>query len=315
MTLIRKIEVAKDDAAGLERLYRQAEADGDVVAFQDGIAQCLADDKAHSLVLAWAYRLDLLSAVEKTDVQVSNYWQIAVGISVVLGFLFIALAGNGPPVPFPDPDDSDGTRPHFWLGWSPVVALAILAFLATMDRANIRRYATSGIFVVAIATLMAFTYWNESGNIAVLISLHLPFIIWAALGVGVAWNHNNPARQFHAFSVKSVETVLTGGIYFGAGMIFLVLTNGIFQVLDIEIAESIMLKAVAWNIGALSIIALASAYNPLTSPTAQDWTSGLTRLLGIITRLILPLALVVLAIYIFIFSLSISGVLLKNAMC
>ena len=46
-----------------------------------------------------------------------------------------------------------------------------------------------------------------------------------------------------------------------------------------------------------TIPAIASVYDPTVRPAAQDWTTGLSRTLRILTQLILPLALVVLVVY------------------
>jgi hypothetical protein len=96
-----------------------------------------------------------------------------------------------------------------------------------------------------------------------------------------------------------VETVLAGGIYFAAGAIFLGLTHGIFTVLGINIPQDILQTAVAWGIGAIPVLALASVYDPTAAPVAQNWTTGLTRILRILTQLLLPLALGVLVVYVF----------------
>ena len=298
MPLQDKIVQVQNSVADLEQLYRQVEADGETHAFKEAILQCIAKQPQHTLFLAWAHRLESLPAVEPSEMHNVQYkhWQKAIGISLVLGTLFLLLAGDQPPVPFPNAE-----QPHFWLGWSPVLALAILAFLSKKNRADSQRDGKWGIIIVAAGALTAFRFWAQTDAIAVLVALHLPLVIWAGVGSCVIQKHNNPARQFHAFSVKSVETVLTGGIYFGAFMIFLMLTQGIFAALDIRIAESSIEKAVAWGVGAISILALASVYNPSASPAAQNWTSGLTRLLSILTRLLLPLTLGVLAIYTFYF--------------
>lgn len=283
---------AQNNAADLEQLYRQAITDGETHTFKEAIAQGIAKQPQHALFLAWAHRLNLLPEADPSETH--THWPKAIGISLVLGFLFLLLSGNQPPVPVPNPK-----HPHFWLGWSPILALAILTFFATFT--NSRHHTVCGIVIATIGALTTFIFWNQTDTIAILVALHFPLVIWATIGIYVVQQHNNHARQFHAFAVKSVETILTGGIYFGAFMIFLMLTYGIFQAMDIQIAEHNMQKAVAWGIGAISLLALASVYDPSTSPTAQNWTSGLTRLLGILTRLLLPLTLGVLVIYIFYF--------------
>ena len=296
MLLKDAILQAQNNIADLEQHYRQAVTDGETHAFTEAIEHAIAEQPQNTLLLAWAYRLDILPKDDSTKAHTTQHthWPKAIGISIVLGFLFLLLSGNHPPVPAPELK-----HPYFWLGWSPFLALAIFTFF--LNPTNKQQILIWGAVIVIISSLTALIFWNRTDHIAELAALHFPLVIWAIIGGCVIHKHNNPATQFHAYSVKSVETILTGGIFFGAFMIFLMLTYGIFQVMDIKIADHHMQKAIAWGIGAISILALASVYDPSTSPTAQNWTSGLTRLLGILTRLLLPLTLAVLTIYIFYF--------------
>ena len=118
MPLQDKIVQVQNSVADLEQLYRQVEADGETHAFKEAILQCIAKQPQHTLFLAWAHRLELLPAVEPSEMHNVQYkhWQKAIGISLVLGTLFLLLAGDQPPVPFPNAE-----QPHFWLGWSPVL--------------------------------------------------------------------------------------------------------------------------------------------------------------------------------------------------
>jgi hypothetical protein len=70
-------------------------------------------------------------------------------------------------------------------------------------------------------------------------------------------------------------------------------------VLGINLPEDDLQTVAAWGIGAIPVLALASVYNPMAAPVAQDWTTGLTRILRILNQLILPLALGVLVVYVF----------------
>jgi hypothetical protein len=149
--------------------------------------------------------------------------------------------------------------------------------------------------VVCIAAYAAAINWDHSDSIAISTGLHLPFVAWAAIGASLAASHPKPDRQYYSFIAKSAETALTGAIYLAAGMVFLTLTRGIFATLGIEFPQA--QKIAAWGIGAVPILALASAYDPTTSPGAQNWTTGLARLLKILTQLLLPLALSILAVY------------------
>ena len=129
--------------------------------------------------------------------------------------------------------------------------------------------------------------------------MHLPFVVWMVVGGSVALGLPDAASQFYAFLVKSVETVLTGGIYLIAGVVFGGLTIGIFSVLGVTLPEDNLRTVAAWGLGVIPILALASVYDPRSSPIEQNWALGLARIIRILTRLMLPLALAALAVYVF----------------
>lgn len=301
MILRSQIEEARGDAAGLERLYRQALAAGDVQAFEEAIRQCAGEHPEDILFSAWAYRLDVQSPPDAAKLGIvkqsqARHWRMAVATSVVLGILYALFAGGKPPVPIPGE-----ANPLFWIGWGPLTTLGILFYLASADRTGkrIHRHGVPAVVIISIAVYTALTAWGRTDQVAILIALHLPFAAWAAVGAGLVLRYPDPARQCHAFLVKSVETVLTGGIYFGAGVVFLGLTYGIFAVMGIELPQDSLQTVAAWGVGVIPILALASVYDPSAAPVAQNWATGLARILRILTRLILPLALGVLAVYVF----------------
>ena len=305
MSLKSQIEAARGDAAGLERLYRQAVVAGDEPAFKEVIGQSAGEHQEDILFSAWACRLDVQSSAdaEMSEGQIvkesqTRHWRTAVATSVVLGILYAFFAGDKPPVP--DPGEA---WPLFWIGWGPLMALGALLFLGSVERTaeRIRLYGGPALAVITIALYTALIAWDRTDHIANLIALHLPFVAWAAVGVGLTLGRPDPARQCYAFFIKTVEAILTGGIYFGACVIFMGLTYGIFAVLGIKLPQDGVRTVAAWGIGAIPILAIASVYDPTVAPVAQNWTTGLARILRILTRLMLPLALGLLAVYVFVF--------------
>ncbi|MCI0692914.1 DUF687 domain-containing protein [candidate division KSB1 bacterium] len=302
MNLKSQIEGARGDAAGLERLYKQALVAGNEAAFKEAIGRCAGEHPENVLFSAWAYRLDVLPPPplvvapegQTVNQSQSRRWWTAVATSVVLGVVYALFARDRPPIPIPGEAD-----PLFWIGWGPLTALGILFYLVMVDRSERRIYRYAGLAVIPIAVYTAVTAWSRTDDIAILSALHLPFVAWAAIGTALTLGHPDPARQCYAYLVKSAETVLVGGIYFAAGAIFLGLTYGIFAVLGINLPQDVLQTVAAWGIGAIPVLALASVYDPMAAPVAQDWTTGLTRILRILTQLILPLALGVLVVYIF----------------
>lgn len=295
MTLKQDIEAASGDPAALERLYRSSLTEGNEAAFREALRQCEEEHPGDVLLEAWAYRLDLPVEREEDDGGHERHWWMVIGASVLLGVVSALLARGKPPVPFPEEGDV-----LFWVGWGPLVALGLLAYLAWAERStkSLTRYAVAAVIVILVALYARLTIGARTDDVALLGALHLPFVSWAVVGAALCLGYQDPARQSFAYLVKSVETVLTGGIFFGAGLIFVGLTYGIFAVLGIELPEEDLQVVAAWAVGAIPLLAIGSVYDATASPAAQEWHTGLTRTLRILARLLLPLALGVLLVYV-----------------
>ncbi len=295
MTLKQDIEKASGDPAGLERLYRSSHAEGNEAAFRKALRQCKEEHPGDILLEAWAHRFDLPAESEEDKGRHNRQWWIVIGASVLLGVVSALLARGEAPVPIPGEADV-----LFWVGWGPLVAIGLLAYLAWAHRStkSLTRYGAAAVTVVVAALYVGLTIGARTDDVAILGSIHLLLVSWAVVGAALCLGYPNPARQSYAYLVKSVETVLTGGIFFGAGLIFVGLTYGIFAVLGIELPEEDLQVVAAWAVGAIPLLAIGSVYNPAASPAAQDWHAGLTRTLRILARLLLPLALGVLLVYV-----------------
>jgi hypothetical protein len=193
-------------------------------------------------------------------------------MSVALGVVSALMARGKPPIPIPGEAD-----PLFWIGWAPLVALGILVYLAVVDGSGRRsyRYVGMAVAVLSMACYAAVAAGSRVDDIANLSALHLPLVSFGSIAAALMLVYPDPARQCYAFLVKSAETVLTGGIYFAGGILFVGLTCGIFAALGITVPENYLRTAAAWGIGAVPVMALASVYDPTIRPVAQDWTTGL----------------------------------------
>ncbi len=293
-----QFEEQRGNAAGLERLYRQALANADESAFREEVARSAATRPEDTLLAAWAYRLDLRPLPVEAPVPQTSHWTTAIAGSALMGLLAFLCAGGQPPVPSPE-----AASPLFWIGWAPLTGLGILAFLALRGATGnpdqrLTRFGTPALAMMLVAAYAGLAFWGRTDQIALLVALHLPLVAWAALGAGVSLGRPDVPEQGHAFMVKSVEIALTAGIYFGAWMLFVGLTAGIFAALGFQPSEETMQAAGAWGIGAVPLLALATVCDPSQPPTAQPWHTGLAPILRILTRLLLPMALAVLAIYV-----------------
>lgn len=293
---------AAEDAAELERAYRQAAVSGEEAFFRQAVAAALQGGRRTPVLIAWGYRLDLLplpAPAEKTrpDHQLaepSRPWGIVLAISLGLGFLWTLMTGDRPPVPFPDT-----ARPLFWLGWPPTTGLAILAYLALAGKPGVRerRWLMTAAVLVALAALAGGLAWNRTDDVAFLTALHLPLAIVLALGLGVTASADRPGAQWFPLLLKYAEVLLTAGVYVLAATFLGILTSGIFQVLGVNIPPEIVEKAAAFVWGTVPVLAVASVYDARALPAHQDLTQGPLRLLRLFARLALPAVAGVLAVY------------------
>lgn len=297
-----RIEEARDDPAALETLYRQALQRGQERAFKAAIAQLFEGSPEDVLLSAWACRLDLddpsagAAPRRRAGAGSRRHWGIAVVTSIGCGALFALFAGDKPPVPIPGE-----ASPLFWIGWGPLTAVGVLVFIAAVAPEGKRPRWCAGAATVAIIAglLSALAAWGRTDDTATLIALHLPFVAWSIVGASVTLRHADRARQFYAFIVESMEAIVAGGIYLFAGLVFGGLTVGIFAVLGLELSQDVLRVAAAFGIGVIPVLAVASVYDPASTPAEQSPATGLARILKIMTWLLLPLALGVLALYVF----------------
>jgi hypothetical protein len=87
-------------------------------------------------------------------------------------------------------------------------------------------------------------------------------------------------------------------LYLIAGIAFGAITSGMFAALSIQLPDLVVRLGIAGGFGLIPVIALASVYDPTVNPQEQDFSQGLSKFIATMMRLLLPLALVVLVIYI-----------------
>lgn len=222
-------------------------------------------------------------------------WLPAIALALLLGGLFAILVGDKVPVPIPAP----GANPAYWIGWSPLTGLAVLLYLliASGDPSRRQTYGIGAGLILLAVLLSGLTAWGRTDDVAILTAIHLPFVVWMVVGWTVSRPHEGDDEPF-AYLLKSVETVVAAGLYLMAGMVFVGLTFGIFQVLGVQLPETVIVRVAAFGLGAVPLLALASVYDPHTSPLGQSWSRGLARLVRILPRLMLPAAIGILLIYV-----------------
>jgi len=109
---------------------------------------------------------------------------------------------------------------------------------------------------------------------------------------------NSSTEDRFAFLKKSIEVMVVAGLYLIAGIIFGAITLGMFQALSISLPDIWLRLIVAGGFGLLPVMAVATVYDPGKLPSEQDFDQGLSHFVATMMRLLLPLTLGVLAIYI-----------------
>jgi hypothetical protein len=155
----------------------------------------------------------------------------------------------------------------------------------------------AGLIALTAYVALFITLTNRQ-NYEVLMALHLPLLAWTGMGAFVLGMRPDARNRF-AFLIKSIEVIVTGGLYTLAGGIFAAITFGLFQAIGIQIPMEVQQALVAGGGGLITVLAVASVYDPRFSPIEQKFEQGLGRLIPTLTRLLLPLTLIVLVLYIF----------------
>lgn len=296
LELGHQVERQCDDPLALERLYRRAQDIGLDALFRERIAECARRQPDSPLLQAWVYRLDatLDVSAQYADQRRALRWPAALALSALQGACFVWLADGQPPIPVPGP-----SAPAFWLGWAPLTALCVLVYLALFDARTNRRtiYSVALTLTLALGASLAALCAGRQDDVAALVAIHMPFVCWCIIGGVLTWRTDDPAEGGYAFVLQSLATALSAGIYLAAGLVFSALSYGIFAALGIEVPDALMVRLAALGIGAVPLLALASACNPARPLAAETERAGFGHLLHTLGILLMPLSLAVLCVY------------------
>ena len=200
--------------------------------------------------------------------------------------------------------------PYIVILWSPIAAIPALIFLSVISKRN---YLYTGLVSVCLILISVYILLISpsqshlaSRDYLVLMLIELPLLCWIGLGIAVM-KFNSPSRDRFAFLIKSIEVIITAGVYLAFGIAFGLITLGMFAALNISPPDVIIRLVAAGGFGLIPILALATMYEPHLLPASQDFSQGLSRFVSTMLRLLLPLTLLVLLIYIFVIPFNFSA--------
>jgi hypothetical protein len=289
MKYLADIRAAQHDALRLELLYQAARKENAAAAFEADLRACHAESGDNLLYSAWICRFEHRPQDEAAERRHVN-WTLAIPLSLLTGTILWLLSDER--LKFSGPNVLNS---YFALLWAPITGLIVIAFLTSTARSNSQRAVVLGACLAAVSAYVMLLAPGRQ-QYQELMALHLPLIALAGVGGSLLGLGSTPKTRF-AFLSKCIEVVVTGGLYLIAVMIFSGITMGLFKALGITIPEVITRLLMVGGAGLIPVAAVATIYDPLVGPLEQDFTRGLSRLVTTLPRLLLPLTLIVLVIY------------------
>lgn len=285
---IQGLALSSDDPRTLEEMYRAARHRGEADAFAAAMASRYHSAPDNPLYAAWHYRLQARPLDDETE-EGHIAWRTALPLALLAGMLFALLADSR--FTF-----ADGA-PYLLLFWSPIVAVLVYLFLVLENPAYRQRAlpAIGGVVAVGVY-IFALSLWGVGESYHILMVFHLPLLAWIGVGLGIlGWASS--ARERFAALIKTLEIGITAGVFGGGVAAFAIITVGLFTALGLDMPEWAMQALFAGGAGLVPVIAVAVAFQPKRPVLEQRFEQGLGRLVPILMRLLLPLTLLVLVVY------------------
>ena len=291
MNYKEEIREAAHTPKQLEQIYSEAKGKQEEGAFQAALIACYEEAPDNLLYAAWYYRLQQVTKeIDEGGRRVN--WKLAIPLSIITGLIFWGIS------------DFEwaylGLVPMIVLMWSPIASMSGMLFLAATAKGSKQRVILIGL-ALAFATVYVLLLgrWQSADyqrHYITMMSVHIPLLCWLAIGIMVLGARSSVQDRF-AFLTKSIEVMITAGVYLIVGMIFGGITIGMFEALSLVLPELVIRLIAAGGFGLLPVLAVATAYDPQVSPSEQDFQQGLSKFIATMMRLLLPLTLVVLFVY------------------
>lgn len=292
MKYIEKIQASVNSPNQLEDLYQVARQANDESEFRSDLLEVYEKSPDNILLSAWHSRFEhyaLPKAKRATN------WALAVVLGVITGLILWSISDFQ--WRFLDQID------YFTLLWSPIATIPVLIFLAITSRRNYLYTAISCIGLIVAGAYILLIAPGQASSVSrdylILMVITLPLLCWISLGIAVMRFRTTDGNRF-AFLTKSIEVMITAGVYLIFGVAFGLITLGMFAALNITPPQIIIRLIGAGGFGLIPIMAVATMYDPQVSPEAQDFSLGLSRFVFTMMRLLLPLTVIVLVIYLFV---------------
>ena len=287
------------DAEQLEQVYHAALDAGETDAFKQAIDDSYTSAPENLLYAAWFHRFKYTAAQAKGHVVA---WAWVIPLAVINALLFWWLSADRLMITIEGFRGIDRDfMPVIFILAASLSAVFVLIYLTAVGRKRWRLSALIGIFLLAAGGYVLLTY-PQTGTVPfqeqylTLTVMHLPLLAWAGVGAFLIARHRDPANRF-SFLIKSLEVFILGGLFVIAGGLFTAITIGLFEALGVDFPELVQRLFIAGGSGMIAVVATAVIYNPTVPPAEQAFDEGLSKLVALVMRILLPLTLLVLLVY------------------
>ncbi len=301
MTYLPTILQHASNPEELELSYQQAVKAGAEADFTAAIETGYAQAGDNLLLAAWHYRLTYAMAQARGRA-VAWGWALPLGLLNAL-LLWILSDDQRFNLKVVNPLTGEMVTflPLVVLMAAPISAMVLALFLTAAGQQRWRRWlaVTLGLAASAAYALLLFPHiWPRvfQQQYLSLMVLHLGLLAWAGVGL-VALGRRGDAENRFAFLAKSLEAFVVAGLLAIAGGLFTVITFGLFNALGIQPPEEVVRLFVAGGGGLIVLVAVALVYDPKAEPAQQSFDEGLSKLVALLMRLLLPLTVAVLLVY------------------
>ena len=301
MSYHHTVSTLAEDAEQLEQVYQAARQAGETEAFRQAIDDSHASAPDNLLYAAWFHRLKHAGDQAKKFVIA---WAWVIPLALVNGLLFWWLSDDQPfmiELAGPRYIAGDDFLPAIALLAAPISAAFVMIYLTVVGRKRWPVAALVGIVLAGASAYVLLTFPQAGSRpfqeqYLTLMMMHLPLLAWAGVGTLLIAKHRDPGNRF-AFLIKSLEVFVMGGLFVIVGGVFTVITIGLFDALDIALPEVVQRLFIAGGGGMIPVVATAVIYDPTAPPAEQPFSEGLSRLVALLLRIMLPLTVLILLVY------------------
>lgn len=293
---IRELAIAPEQ---LELTYQAAVKAGERGAFVAAMHSAHAEDNHNLLFAAWHYRL--MHATQRVIA-----WGWAVPLAILNGLLLWWLSDQNSFAlqvvnPFSGREEQTAT-PAVLLFAAAIAAILIVTFLNGAGERRWGRLITVAFALGGVTAYVLFLYPQTGTRVyqeqyLALMPMNLALLAWAGIGFYALNGHWDAGNRF-AFLVKSLEFLIVAGLFGFILLVFMGVTFGLFSALGIEPPDEILRLFLAGGSGVVAVLAAALVIEPGVAPRQQPFEDGIGRLITLLLRLMLPLAVLVLVIFV-----------------